>query len=405
MNMMGRKYTMKRNYLMHLIQLVVILTSIWISLQATQAATTWNVPSNYATIAAAIASVSVVDGDTIEVAAGTYAENITINKSLVLQGVGATTTTISGTATTGTGATIVTITAPNVTVTGFKITNLFSKYGINVANRSGVTITNNTITAIGGSDTTYNGNTFGIAVSSSSAAVANMTITNNTISNISNANGGSLKSANGIVIGFSTGASDITNLLIQGNAISGITAGKGAYGILLNHASGAGANTGRTVSPQILDNTISNLNGLWAHGIGLEGGTPNAVVQGNNISNLTLTPSTGTDAAAITLESNASANTVTIASNSFTGVLLGVLNITAANPLVTVGSNWWGCTAGANGGAGCAATYPTTGLNAVSTGTSPPCTNSACILAVSAPIIDLHSSGRAAIFATESLSK
>jgi len=94
MNMMGRKYTMKRNYLMHLIQLVVILTSIWISLQATQAATTWNVPSNYATIAAAIASVSVVDGDTIEVAAGTYAENITINKSLVLQGVGATTTTI-----------------------------------------------------------------------------------------------------------------------------------------------------------------------------------------------------------------------------------------------------------------------------------------------------------------------
>ena len=331
---------MRKIYLIRPIQWVMIFTLFWISLQATQAATTWNVPSNYATIAAAIASVSVVDGDTIEVAAGTYAENITINKSLVLQGVGATTTTISGTATTGTGATIVTITAPNVTVTGFKITNLFSKYGINVANRSGVTITNNTITAIGGSDTTYNGNTFGIAVSSSSAAVANMTITNNTISNISNANGGSLKSANGIVIGFSTGASDITNLLIQGNAISGITAGKGAYGILLNHASGAGANTGRTVSPQILDNTISNLNGLWAHGIGLEGGTPNAVVQGNNISNLTLTPSTGTDAAAITLESNASANTVTIASNSFTGVLLGVLNITAANPLVTVGSNW-----------------------------------------------------------------
>jgi len=296
----------------------------------------------------------------------------------------------------------VTITAPNVTVTGFKITNLFSKYGINVANQSGITITNNTITAIGGSDTTYNGNTFGIAVSSTSAAVANVTITNNTISNINNANaGGSLKSADGIVIGFSTGASDITNLSIQNNTISNITAGKGAYGILLNHASGVGANTGRTVSPQILNNTISTLNGLWAHGIGLEGGTPSAVVQGNSISNLTLTPSTGTDAAAITLESNASANTVTIASNSFTGVLLGVFNISATNPSVTVGSNWWGCTAGANGGVGCAATYPNSGGNVVNTTAATPCANSTCIPTVSAPIIDLRSSGRATVFATE----
>ena len=420
MNMMGRKYTMKRNYLMHLIQLVVILTSIWISLQATQAATTWNVPSNYATIAAAIASVSVVDGDTIEVAAGTYAENITINKSLVLQGVGATTTTISGTATTGTGATIVTITAPNVTVTGFKITNLFSKYGISVADKSGITITNNTITDIGGSDTAnYDsisaGNVFGIAVSSnpSGAAVASVTITNNIISNISNVHPGVRKSASGITIGFSEGASDITSLLIQGNTISDITAGLGsadgggAYGILLNHASGVSPHTGRTVSPQIKNNTISTLEGRWARGIGLEGGTPGAVVQGNSISNVTRT-NLAFDASAIALQSNASADTVTIASNSFTGVLLGVVNIpsTPANPTITVGSNWWGCTAGPTGGGSCAAIYPTTGTNnAVTTGTTAPCTNSACILAVNAAIIDLRSSGRAAIFATESLSK
>ncbi len=91
MNMMGRKYTMKRNYLMHLIQLVVIFTSIWISLQATHAATL-DVPSTYTTITAAITAAG--NGDTIAVAAGTYAENITINKSLVLQGAGATTTTI-----------------------------------------------------------------------------------------------------------------------------------------------------------------------------------------------------------------------------------------------------------------------------------------------------------------------
>ena len=396
MNMMGRKYTMKRNYLMHLIQLVVIFTSIWISLQATHAATL-DVPSTYTTITAAITAAG--NGDTIAVAAGTYAENITINKSLVLQGAGATTTTISGSG--AIGSSIITITAPNVTITGFKITNPNSKYGINVADQSNLTITHNTITDIGGSNSTTNTNTFGIAVSSSSAAVDNVTITNNTIDTIRNVNTGSSKSATGIVIGFSTGAFDITSLLIQGNSISNITAGKGAYGVLLNHANGTTGNTGRTVSPQILNNTISTLNGLWAHGIGLEGGTPSAVVQGNSISNLTLTPSTGTDAAAITLESNASANTVTIASNSFTGVLLGVFNISATNPSVTVGSNWWGCTAGANGGVGCAATYPNSGGNVVNTTAATPCANSTCIPTVSAPIIDLRSSGRATVFATE----
>jgi hypothetical protein len=345
--------------------------------------------STHGTIAAAITAAA-PSGDTIAVAAGTYAENITINKALILQGAGAASTTISGTG--ATGSSIITITSPNVTITGFKITNPNSKYGINVANQSGITITNNTITNIGGSDTTTTSDNFGIAVSSSSAAVANVTITNNTISNISNVNTGSSKSATAIVAGFSTGASDITNLLIQGNAISGITAGKGAYGILLNHASGVSPNTGRTVSPQIKNNTISTLNGLWAHGIGLEGGTPNAVVQGNNISNLTLTPSTGSDASAITLESNAWANTVTIASNSFTGVLYGVLNITATNPPVTVGSNWWGCTAGANGGVGCAATYPTTGGSVVNTAAATPCANSTCTSTPVSATIDLRSS-------------
>ena len=219
MNMMGRKYTMKRNYLMHLIQLVVIFTSIWISLQATQAATIRNVPSAYATITLAIADA--IDGDTINVAGRVlpYAENIIIGKSLVLQGAGAATTIISGTGTIG--SSIITITASNVTIDGFKITNAASKRGISVANQSGITITNNTITAIDGSDaTTTSENTFGIAVSSSSAAVANITITNNIISNISNANASGSRSTHGIVAGFSDGNFHITNLLIQGNSIS-----------------------------------------------------------------------------------------------------------------------------------------------------------------------------------------
>jgi len=325
---------------------------------------------------------------------------------------GAATTIISGTGTIG--SSIITITASNVTIDGFKITNAASKRGISVANQSGITITNNTITAIDGSDaTTTSENTFGIAVSSSSAAVANITITNNIISNISNANASGSRSTHGIVAGFSDGNFHITNLLIQGNSISTITAGRGAYGVLLSHARASDGYAGCTQSPQVLNNTISNLNGVWAHGIGLEGCTPDAVVQGNSISNLTATKTTAPDAIAITLEDNAPANTVTIVSNSFTGIVsnsfpgvhLGVVNISATNTAVTAGTNWWGCTAGPTGGGSCAAIYPTTGTNAVTTGTTAPCTNSACILAVSAPIIDLHSSGRAAIFATESLSK
>jgi len=85
--------------------------------------------------------------------------------------------------------------------------------------------------------------------------------------------------------------------------------------------------------------------------------------------------------------------------------LTGSLEDNSDNPStlqLTIGSNWWGCTAGANGGVGCAATYPTTGANAVNTSTVTPCTNSTCTSsAVSTPIIDLRSSGRATIFATE----
>ena len=382
---------MRKIYLIRPIQWVMIFTLFWISLQATQAATL-NVCSTctYTTIADAITAASTINVDTIAVAAGAYPEDITIGKSLILQGAGAATTTISGAG----AASIITITASTVKIDGFTITNAASTYGIKVANQSHISITGNTI---------HHVKAFGIAVSSTTAIVDDVTITNNMIRDITSS---TAQSAEGIVIGFSTGVKDINSLLIQGNTISNIscTSTKGAYGIHLNHAIGGVGNTGCTVSPQILNNTISNLNGVWAHGIGLEGCTPYALVQGNQIqiSSVNATAAAplsapGTDAIAVMLEDNASANTVMIVSNSFTGGSYGVFNKTASNPAVTVGSNWWNCTAGANGGGGCAATYPTTGANAVTTGV--PCTSPSCT--VSAPIIDLRSSGRATIFATE----
>lgn len=58
-------------------------------------AATLNVPADYATITLAIAAAS--NGDTIQVAAGTYSEDVTISKEVTIQGAGAGNTTIPGT--------------------------------------------------------------------------------------------------------------------------------------------------------------------------------------------------------------------------------------------------------------------------------------------------------------------
>jgi len=83
----------------------------------------------------------------------------------------------------------------------------------------------------------------------------------------------------GIAIGWTSPTKNITGLLIDGNTIVNITAsrsawetitrGEGAYGIMIAH---------NTIGLKILDNTISNLKGFWAHAIGLEGKSPSALI-------------------------------------------------------------------------------------------------------------------------------
>ncbi|MFH1985857.1 MAG: immunoglobulin-like domain-containing protein [Pseudomonadota bacterium] len=309
--------------------------------QVTVNSTDYTVSVNaFATINAGIQAAD--SGGTVNVGDGIYGETVTIGKSLTLQGAGAASTMIVG----GGGA-AVTVGADEVTISGFAIANpnpgTGTTYGISAIDHKNITISDNSITNIGdgSADTTA----FGIAVVSSAAAVTGITITGNNIGSVVS---GTNNSAAGIAVGWTTGDKDITGLLIQNNTISNIAsdtgawpAGHGAYGILINHGvSGAGQVKGA----QILGNAISNLEGLWAHGIGLEGDTPNALVQGNFIDNLKDHKSPS-DAVAVQVEDNDSAGSVTIKGNGFTNVNVGVTNVSSTGT-VSAQFNWWGDASG-----------------------------------------------------------
>jgi parallel beta-helix repeat protein len=76
---------------------------------------TLNVPVTYTTIQEAINAAN--DGDTVNVAAGTYYENLIVNKSITLQGAGRDATIINGQYIN----TTIAIQRPNVVVTGFEV--------------------------------------------------------------------------------------------------------------------------------------------------------------------------------------------------------------------------------------------------------------------------------------------
>src|SRR5690606_3817573 len=114
-------------------------------------------------------------GDVINVAAGTYNENLTINKALTLTGAGAADTIVNGVAPT-TDAGMLSIAADNVTISGFKFVGEgYQVIRIN-APTTGVTFSNNTVegpTAAPGPNTQ-------LWLSNYGALQTNMTVTGNT---------------------------------------------------------------------------------------------------------------------------------------------------------------------------------------------------------------------------------
>ncbi|SOE22909.1 Right handed beta helix region [Spirosomataceae bacterium TFI 002] len=314
--------------------------------------TEWFVTTNSGSIQRAIELSS--NGDKINVNDGTYNEDISVTKEVSLKSAtGSANTTISGVAATR----AINIASDNVTVEGFTVSNNGRQYGIYANNKGGLNIKDNHVTDVG-VNTLVSTAVYGIVVEATANAVDDINITGNTVDDI---NGGNKGSIGAIAVGFSTGDYDLTNLTINNNTITDIDAatatwpdGRGAYGILLNLGSSVGG-TGRVVNPVITNNNITDLEGLWATGIGLEGDTPGAIVTGNSISDLTdhKGPSVP-DASGVKIESNDGAATVLINNNDFfnigsgtTNDGFGVNNFTTT--LVNADNNYWGAADGPSG--------------------------------------------------------
>jgi len=125
-----------------LVQLFLGLSLLALNIRAVASApATITVPDDYPTIQAAINAANA--GDTVYVRAGTYGEQVVVNKTLSLAGEGTENTIIDG----AEMGSVVSIFADNVNVTGFTIRNCGVQYeGIRL-NSSHNTIMGNNITA------------------------------------------------------------------------------------------------------------------------------------------------------------------------------------------------------------------------------------------------------------------
>ena len=95
---------------------ILMIIAIFMIAAGTASAATVYVPTTYPTIQAAVDSVGT--GDTVYVYNGTYIENVTVKKGILLQGEGKNVVTIDGN-----GRTALDIRSSNVGISGFTITN------------------------------------------------------------------------------------------------------------------------------------------------------------------------------------------------------------------------------------------------------------------------------------------
>jgi hypothetical protein len=225
---------------------------------------------------------------TINVAPGIYNENVTINRSLTLNGAqagqtvslrtsgGATESTLRGAALTG-SVPVILINAPNVTVDGFTIRNSVTAnaaIGIDIkAISNDALIQYNIFDGINTLEAGPTGTAQAIFLESGPIRPE---IGHNLIQNVTGS-----QAARAIFIGDGDAINPTSTVYIHDNTITGIlsTLG-GAYGVLIN-------TTAATTSFQFSFNDVRNLEGATlVHGLSLESDTPQAIVLYNNFTNL-----------------------------------------------------------------------------------------------------------------------
>jgi len=306
-------------------------------------------PTTYTTISSAVAAAAA--GDTVKVCPGAYTENVVVDKALNLRGAKAGVDFESrtfGDASESKVTGLVTLSAADVKVNGFSLTNPNQGLGVLVKTAANNAVIKNNIVKTVGSNT-FTDPVVGVYLE---LGPDNVQVESNWIGDIqSNA-----KSAQGILIGDSSSGNPSLETEVTGNTISDITSvARGAYGLIANNGSSSvGTATGYT-ELSATDNTVENLSGSWAHGFGLEGETPNAVVENNTFQNLIDTAPTPTnDVAAVFFEDNpffftseVNRNNVAVGATSY-GVAVHP-TLAAQYPSLNVDAecNWWGNKSGA----------------------------------------------------------
>jgi hypothetical protein len=202
------------------------------------------------TIGHAIALAS--PGDSIMVAAATYAENLSVAFNLTVAGAGATTTIIDG----GSVGRVVTISNTNtaVKISYLTLRNGHASYGAGILNYGTLTLDHMSLTG----NTVTSGSSFGDsggAISNiypATLTISNSLITNNRVSSKLNASLGG-----GIV---NSGTLTISNSTVSGNAVSGV-----GYNGGVNHSGGAGIYNRGTLR---INNSTFNGNSVLNAGTG-----------------------------------------------------------------------------------------------------------------------------------------
>lgn len=249
---------------------------------------TCSVPADHPTIQSAVDDPNCT---TIDVASGVYNENVTINRSVTLNGaqVGQTFTArtaggpdesvVRGVSPVG-STPVFLVYAPDVTIDGFTIQDVVAAgaaTGINIkTTASDVVVLNNIFAGIISPDASSAGSAQAVYLEN---GPDNLNISNNLISDITNP-----VSAKGIWLGNSASTDSSDDVLIKGNSFNGIASTSGrATAVLVDN----GAGLGGAARPKFMNNEISNVNGgISARGIDLETNTGFSTVFSNSFTNL-----------------------------------------------------------------------------------------------------------------------